>query len=159
MCFKKCSEHIESISWKHLKTACARSHWILWIFCQGTGKGWSTLRELWTQCQLQLGRRKSNSAPSIAAPWTWPNDAKCVQVSKYLGVKFTISLHKVRWHDLHSLHSLLYTFKVLWFVQFSWIQDIVSLFSKKDVVRKLWVPTDKTIEDMMIPNMTIYTTW
>jgi len=47
---------------------------------------------------------------------------------------------------------------VLWFVQFSWIQDIVSLFSKKDVVRKLWVPTDKTIEDMMIPNMTIYTT-
>ena len=37
--FKKCSEHIESISWKHLKTACARSHWILWIFCQGTGKG------------------------------------------------------------------------------------------------------------------------
>ena len=65
-----------------------------------------------------------------------------------------------RWNDMTCTVYILYTFKLVWFVQFSWIQDIVSLFSKTEV-RRLWVPTDKTIEDndLMIPNMTTYTTW
>ena len=61
--------------------------------------------------------------------------------SQYLRVKLTNSFHKVT-----CTVYVVYTFKVLWFAQFSWIQDIVSLFSKNDV-RKLWVPTDKTIQD------------
>ena len=61
--------------------------------------------------------------------------------SKYLRVKLTNSFHKVT-----CTVYVVYTFKVLWFAQCSWIQDIVSLFSKNEV-RKLWVPTDKTLQD------------
>ena len=103
--FKKCFEHIESTSWKHLKTACAQSHWIF--------------VDLSRHRERMINPKRALDSMSAAA---WAKKIKLSSVhcstldmAKWCQMRPNIF---VCWNHMTCTVYTAYTCKVLWFVKF-----------------------------------------
>ena len=121
--FKKSSKHIESTSWKQLKTACAQSHWIFVDLSRHRERMINPKRALDSMSAAAWAKKIKLSSVHCSTL----DMAKWCQMRPNIFV-FSSQCRFTSWNHMTCTVYPVYTFKVLWFAQVSWIQHIVSLF-------------------------------